>query len=144
MKIFIKTPTGRTITLTLGAALTIHGIKRKIQDHEGIHPDQQRLNFAGNQLQDTQTLIDCNVREESTLQLALHMGDFIELSVQTDVGDNIVVRVDPEYLVLYIKIRIHEIANISLEHQSLVFSGMTLDEDRRIKEYNLESESLIS
>ena len=143
MKIFIKTLTGRTIALTLDAALTIYDIKRKIQDLEGIHPDQQRLNFAGNQLQDTQTLIDCNVREESTLQLALHMGNSIDLSVQAVVGDNIVVRVDPEYLVLYIKIRIHETKGIPIEQQIIIFAGTMLEEGRRIKEYNLDPQSVI-
>ena len=56
MKIFIKTPTGKTISLNLDGALTIYDVKLKIQKSEGIPPDQQRLNFASDQLQDRQTV----------------------------------------------------------------------------------------
>ena len=139
MQIFVKSQTGNTISLDVDPADSVQIVKQKIQEKEGIPPDQQCLTFAGNRLKDDLTMTDLNIQNESIFYL---IPPSMQIFVKSRTGNTIILEVDPADSIEVVKQKIQDKEWISLEQQCFAFAGNRLADWKTLSDLNIQNESI--
>ena len=142
-KMYIKTVTGKTITLEVDPSNTIQNMKTKIQEKEGISADQYDIFFGGQQLKDDHIVTEYNIPKMFTLYMVLRLFKSIRIFITTPSSETVSFEVQQSDTIKDVKTKIQNKMSIPPEHQHLRFADQQLEDDCTLSDYNVQEENTV-
>lgn len=147
MKIYVKTLSGQTFPLAVEPNDSIKNVKVMLQEKKlGIPPHKQHLIFAARKLEDSRTLSDYNITNESTLHVIPGLLGGVppyEILVKMGSGKTFTLEVIPDDRIKDVKLRIQSNEGILIDQQCLIFGGRELEDSRTLRDYNIVLKSTV-
>ncbi len=141
MQVFIKTVSGKAITIEIESSDTIRNLKKQIEAKEGVCPDQQIIVYSGQQLEDYKTLADYSIEKEATVRFFSKILGGMQIYVRSLTGRLLTLQVEPNALVRTVKSAIEAQEGIPADDQRLIWGGKDLEDGRTLAEYNILREA---
>jgi len=143
MRVFVKNITGETTLIEVGPSSTVKDLKDKIKEQKNIPNMNQRLIYNGNHLEDEKYLTDYNIKNESLIFLITYISNGMNVQVKCPSGKTLSFNIQSSDTVKDFKDKIEEKENIPSDHQSLIFNGNKLENERKISDYNIKDKSIL-
>lgn len=144
MQIFIKNLAGKTTTVDVEPTDPISTLKSRIEEKEGIPPEDQRLIYNGKDLEPQRTVQDYDIQKEATLHLVLRLRGGMQIFVKTLSGKTSTVEVESTDTIQALKKKLEEKEGTPASEQRLQFGGKELADDQRtVQDYNIQKENTL-
>lgn len=144
MKINIKLPTGKVVSLEAEPTETVKEVKQRLQKYQNVSMDQQNLIFIGRRLEDKHDLQHYKIRQDSILYLFSKFETSFKVNVNIANKKTTTISIEETETIFSVKNKISNKESIPVNQQKLIFGFKELEDKKTVLDYNIKSDATIN